>query len=67
MSILTAVVTGYVSISAFVSLVAFPVGFTSSEVEIKICTITAGIKKYKSIIKKTRKKMIKQYCQEKIS
>ena len=54
--ILTAVVTGYVSISAFASLVAFPFGFTSSEVEIKICTITAGIKKYKSIIKKNKKK-----------
>ena len=31
-------------------------GITSSAVEIKTCAITAGIKRYKSIIKKKRKK-----------
>ena len=40
-------VTGYVSISAFASLVCVPAGFTSSAVGIKICAITAGITKYK--------------------
>ena len=39
----------------FTSLVAIPVGITSSAVGIKICAITAGIKKYKSIIKKKKK------------
>ena len=38
----------------FISLC--PVGITSSAVGLKICAITAGIKKYKSIIKKKNKK-----------
>ena len=45
--ILVSTVTGYTSISAFVSLVAIPVGITSSAVGIKICAITAEIKKEK--------------------
>ena len=49
-------VTGCVSIFAFALLVAIPVGIPSSAVEIKICAIMAGIKKYKSIIKKKKKK-----------
>ena len=32
-------------ISEFISLVAVPVGITSSKVGIKICAITAGLKK----------------------
>ena len=40
-------VTVYLSILAFASLVGIPVGFTSSAVGLKICAITAGIKKYK--------------------
>ena len=48
--------TGFVSISAFASLVGIPIGFTSSAIGLKICVITAGIKKYKSIIQKKRKK-----------
>ena len=44
-----------------------PVGITNSEVGIKICANTAGIKKYKSIIEKKRGRiMMKQYWQEKI-
>ena len=43
----------YVSIFAFPSLVCVFVGIPSSVVRIKICAITAGIKKYKSIIKKS--------------
>ena len=56
MLILVSTNTGCLSISAFASLVAIPVGVTSSTVGIKICAITAGIKKYKSIIKKEKKK-----------
>ena len=48
--------TSCVSVSTFASLVCVPVGITSSAVGIKICAITAGIKKYKSIIKKKKKK-----------
>ena len=48
--------TSCVSVSTFVSLVCVPVGITSSAVGIKICAIIAGIKKYKSIIKKKKKK-----------
>ena len=48
--------SGCVSISAFASLVGFPVGIASSAVGLKICAITAGIKKFKSIIKEKRKK-----------
>ena len=53
--ILVSRVTGFVSISAFASLVFVPVGITSSAVGIKICGITAGVYKYKSIIKKKKK------------
>ena len=38
------------SIPAFASLVCVPFGIMSSQVGMKICSITAGIKKYKSII-----------------
>ena len=48
--------TGYVSIAQFTSLLAVPVGITGYPVGIKICAITAGIKKYKSVIKKQNKK-----------
>ena len=54
--ILASTFTGCVSISAFASLVAIPVGISSFAVGVKICAITAGIKKYKSIIKKKKKK-----------
>ena len=54
--ILVSTVTGCVSISAFASLDVIPVGITSFPVGIQICAITAGIKKYKSIIKKKKKK-----------
>ena len=42
--------------SSFASLVGIPVGIASSAVRIKICAITAIIKKYKSIISKNKKK-----------
>ena len=37
-------------------MIGIPIGITSSAIGLKICAITAGIKKYKSIIKKKRKK-----------
>ena len=43
--ILVSTVTGCVSISAFASLVGIPVGIANSLVGLKICVITAGIKK----------------------
>ena len=43
-------------ISAFASLVGIPLGITSSAIGLKLCAITAGIKKYKSIVKKKKKK-----------
>ena len=54
--IVISTITGCVSISAFASLVGIPIGITSSAIGLKICAITAGIKKYKSIIKKKKKK-----------
>ena len=54
MVILVSTVTGCISISAFSSFVCVPVGITSSAVGIKLCAITAGIKKYKSIIRKKK-------------
>ena len=49
--ILVSTVTGCVSDSAFASLVCVLISITSSAVGMKICAITAGINKYKSIIK----------------
>ena len=54
--ILASIITGYVSISAFASLFTVLVGIAGSAVGIKICAITEGTKKYKSIIKKKKKK-----------
>ena len=48
-------ITGCVSISLFASLIGIPTGITSSAIGLKICAITAGIKRYKSIIKKKKK------------
>ena len=56
MLILVSTVTGGISISAFASLVCVPVGNTNSTIGIKSCAMTAGIKKFKSIIKKKKKK-----------
>ena len=50
------VVAGCVLISAFASFVGVPVGIMSSAIGLKICAVTAVIKKYQSIIKKKSKK-----------
>ena len=48
------VLYGCVSISACALLVDVPIGIRSSAVGLKICAITAGIKKYKLIIKRKK-------------
>ena len=60
--ILGSTITGCIWISAFTSLVAIPIRITSSAIGLKVCAITAAIKKYKSIIKKKKKSKIKKYC-----
>ena len=54
--ILTFVFGGCVSICSFSSLVSISVGITSSVVASETCATAAGIQKYKSIIKKKKKK-----------
>ena len=54
--ILVSAVTRCISVSAFAYLVGIPIGITSSATGLKICVITARIKKYKSIIKKKKNK-----------
>ena len=66
--ILASTITGCISISAFASLVGIAIGITSSAIGLKICSAiglkicakTIGIKKYKSIIKKKKKKRDKK-------
>ena len=47
--------TGCVSISLFASFLGIPIGITISAIGLKICAVTARIKRYKSIIKKKKK------------
>ena len=54
--ILASAVTGCISLSAFSSLLGILIGITSSAIGLKMCAIAAGIKKYKSINKKKKKK-----------
>ena len=51
--------TGYVSISDFASLVAIPIGIAKSAIGLKICVMTGGIQKYKSISKEKKKRQDK--------
>ena len=44
--VLASTITGCISISAFASLIGTPIGITRSAIGLKICAITAGIKKY---------------------
>ena len=57
--ILASTISGCISISTFASLIDIPIGIMSSAVGLKICTITVGIKKYNSIIRKKKKSMIR--------
>ena len=54
--ILAFTITECISISAFASLIGIPIDIRSSVIRLKICTISAEIKKYNSIIKKKKKK-----------
>ena len=54
--ILVSTITGCVSISSFASLVGILVGIASSAKRLKICVITAGNKKCKSIINEKKEK-----------
>ena len=54
--ILASIITRCISISAFTSLISVPIGITSSAFGLKIGAMTTGSKKYKSIIKKKKKK-----------
>ena len=49
-------ITGCVSIFDFAFLVGIPIGITCSAIGLKICVITGGNKKNKSINKKNKKK-----------
>ena len=57
--ILVSTITGCISIFAFASLIGIPIKITSSAIGLKICAIAAGIQKYKSNIKKKKKKLDK--------
>ena len=57
--ILVSTFTGYVSISAFASLIGIPVGITISTEGLEICVTTAGIETYKSITEKKKRSIIK--------
>ena len=65
--ILASTVTGCVSISAFFSFIGILIVTTNSAIRLKIYAITAGIKKYKSIIKKQKRIMIKYYCYQNLN
>ena len=54
--ILASTFTGCISISDFTPSVGICIGITNFAIGLKICAITAGIKKYKPIIKKKKKK-----------
>ena len=54
--ILASTITGCISISAFASLLDIPIESMSSAIGLKNSAIAAGVKKYKSIIKKKKKK-----------
>ena len=54
--IVISIITGCVSISGFTSLSGIPIAITSSAIGLKICAITAGTKRSKSITKKEKKK-----------
>ena len=54
--IIISMITGCISVSAFSSLVRITIGIMSSEIGLEICVGTAGIKNYKSIIEKKKKK-----------
>ena len=57
--ILISTVTRCLFISSFAFWVGIPKGIISSTIRLKICVITWGVRKYKSMIKKKRRSMKK--------
>ena len=55
-SFLICAVTGYISVSGFACFLGILIRITNSAIGLKICALAPGIKKYKSIIKKEKKK-----------
>ena len=53
--ILAFTVAGCITISGFASLLVIPIGIMSSIIGLQFCSVTAGIKRYKLIIKKKKK------------
>ena len=45
-------------VKSFASLIGIPIGITSFVIGLRICAITVGIKKYKSIIEKEKKETL---------
>ena len=54
--ILASTMTGCISVSASASLIGISLGISSFVIGLIICAITVGVKKYKSIIQKKKKK-----------
>ena len=54
--ILASTITGCISISDFAYLIGVSIGITSSAIGSKMCTIAARVKRFKTIIKKKKKK-----------
>ena len=52
--ILASTIAGCISICSFVSVVGTLVKITSSEVWLRTCGVTAGIKNHKSLVKKKK-------------
>ena len=55
--ILVSIVTGCISNFDFASLVSIPIAVTSPAVGLKICVITSGIKKHKSVLLLAKSKL----------
>ena len=53
---LASAITGCISISSFASLISSPIRVTDSIKGLKTCAMAAGIKRYKSIVKKKKNK-----------
>ena len=65
--ILASTITGCISISAFPSLIGIPIGIMSSAIRLKICAITTGIEKYKSVRKKKKHSKIVLLAKSKLN
>ena len=57
--ILASTITAYILLSDFAPLLGILIGVMSSAIGLTVCAIAAGIKNYKTIIKKNNKKVNK--------